>query len=531
MAVVPAGGVSRVEHWVCEVWTVPTKSLVRRRDSQQKVPAPDVASLARVAPEQPEWDVPMESLVRRRNSQQEVSANDVTSPIRMEPGRPGHGSRQPASLEELAESTDRARQGPDLGRDADTLADWDAPCPTNVVGIDSVRPADDKLKYEMPTLLPSTKTIQTSKETYLQPATSLTRSGIGARIGWWGVHAEGDLTKVGEYQGLRHSPFLDLDMLTSDRKRTIDMFATGTDNEGAQFDFYYFAPELSADVDFQRYLHRQDHDPLSNLSTVTSSEEIVGEDLDPGRDYAVRVQELEAAVKGKLTEKVKFRVNFRARRKVGHRQARAVGHCSGFDVDATPAGQCGQCHVLSQGQRIDWMTVKVEPVVEAKLGPVVFEYSRPMRSFGHSDQLVTRDYGEFHGDVLNGMQPYAMVPENFTQTDRIKLSASLADDTRFYGMLKMGNTHNKFRQTDRDFHGFDLRLTNRSISGVSLTGFSRMQAQSNQLPPFLLEEEEEALARVTSITGPYGLRRPIDYSRLTVGADASWRPAPGSSPV
>ena len=43
------------------------------------------------------------------------------------------------------------------------------------------------------------------------------------------------------------------------------------------------------------------------------------------------------------------------------------------------------------------------------------------------------------------------------------------------------------------FHGFDLRLTNRSIRGVTLTGFSRMQAQNNQFPPFLLAEEEAAL--------------------------------------
>ena len=473
------------------------------------------------------WTVPTRALVPRRDSRQEIPAYDVVSSTGVSPERPESAFQQPAYLTQLAESMSREHQGLDLDRDADTLLYRDAPRPTYLVGIDSVPPADDGIKFETPSLLPPPATLETTEQTHLQPVASLTRREIGARIGWWGVDSKGDLTKVGEYQGLRPFPFLDLDILTSDGKRTVDMTATGSDKEGAQVDFYYFAPELSVDVDFQRFLHRQDHDPLSNLSTVSSSDEIVGEDLDPGADYAVRIQELEAAVKGKLTEKVKFRVNFRALRKIGHRQARAVGHGYGSDGSATP---CGQCHVLSQGQRIDWMTVKVEPVVEVKLGPVVFEYSRPMRSFGHSDQIVTRDYGDFHGNVLNGTQPYAMVPENLTQTDRIKLSAKLADDTRFYGMLKMGNTHNKFRQTDRNFHGFDLRLTNRSIRGVTLTGFSRMQNQNNQFPPFLLTEEEEALARVTSITPSYGLRRPIDYSRLTVGVDASWRPGRGSYP-
>ena len=510
-----------------DVWEVPLESL-RRRGSHQEVPAHDATSSTRVAPERPESVLTRMAPERTESVPIRVAPERPESALtRMAPERPESVSRQPASLAQLAESTSRARQGPDLGREVDTSVDWDAPCPTYVIGVDLGPPADDDVKFETPSLMRLPATVGTTEETYLQPVASLTRSKIGVRIGWWGIETEGDLTKVGEYQGLGTFPFLDLDMLTSDRKRTIDMVATGTDDEGTQLDFYYFAPKLSADVEFQRYLRRLDHDPLSNLSAVTSSDEIVGEDLDAGGDYAVRIHEWEAAVKGKLTEKVKFRVNFRALRKVGHRQARAVQHCAGFDSNATPAGQC---HVLSQGQRIDWLTVKVEPVVEVKLGPAVCEYSRPMKSFGHSDQLVTRDYGEFHGDVLNGAHPYAMVPENFTQTDRIKLSANLAHETRFYGMLKIGNTHNKFRQTDRNFHGFDLRLTNRSLSGVTLTGFSRMQNQSNQLPPFLLEEEAEALARVTSIAPPYGLRQPIDYSRLTFGADASWRPARSSYP-
>ena len=157
------------------------------------------------------------------------------------------------------------------------------------------------------------------------------------------------------------------------------MFATSLDNESSRVGLDYFGPRLQADVDFQRFLHRQDHDPLTNMGDLLSDEEIIREDFNVDEDYAIRVRELKTSFRGKLARNIKVRLNFRLLRKQGERQAIAAQHCFGGIPQDFDAVLENHCHVLNQRQRIDWVTLKIEPVIEGKFGPVRAEYSRPMR--------------------------------------------------------------------------------------------------------------------------------------------------------
>ena len=348
------------------------------------------------------------------------------------------------------------------------------------------------------------------------------RPVFALRFGWWGVDTDGDLNKVGEYQDLQSSPFFDVDTLHSDGIRTIDLSATGLDKESYQANMQYAGPWLRAGLDFQRYLRRLDHDPLTNMGGLLSGEEIIAEDLNVGEDYAIRVEDLKTSFKGKLTEHIKLRLNFRFLHKNGERQANSVKHCFG----AVPQGggaAPSACHVLSQRQRIDWQTVRFEPVIEGRFGPIRAEYSRPMRAFSQGDQVVTQLFGTH----FPTQQPYALVPESTTQVDRLKLGVDLPGKTRFYGRLHSGDTRNKFRDTHRKFYGFDLRLTNTLWDRATLTGYATLNEQKNQDLPFFLPEEAAALDVLTAGIPPYGIRHPIDYFRRTVGFDASWRPFRG----
>lgn len=361
-----------------------------------------------------------------------------------------------------------------------------------------------------------------SQDTLLTQEPSLYRPMLALRYGWWAVTSQGDPTKVGEYQALRSSAFFDADILHSDGLSTTDLSISSLDNETTQVGLDYFGPRLHADIDFQRFLHRLDHDPLSNMGDLQSGEEIIREDLNVGEDYAIRIQDLKTSFRGKLGDHVKLRLNFRFLRKYGERQANSVQHCApGIPQDFNAVLQ-NHCHVMSQRQRIDWKTVKFEPVIEANFGSFRAEYSRPMRIFDRNDQILTRPFGVHPAIEID--QNYAFVPESFTQSDRLKLGIDLAADTRFYARMQVGNTRNKFRQTHRKFHGFDLRLTNQSLDGVTLTGYATLNEQRNQSLPFLLPTEQAALAVPTATIPPYGIRRPINYARRTVGADSSWRP-------
>jgi len=283
------------------------------------------------------------------------------------------------------------------------------------------------------------------------------------RFGWWSVHSDGSPVKVGEFQDLGSSPFWDIDALWIGDQRSVDLFATGLDQEATQLGLAYFGPHLSVDLEYDRYLRRLDHDPLSNFPTPESEEPIVAEDIHAGQDYAIRVQELKTSVHGFLGRALKYRVNVWMLRKHGERQARAMQHSS-------DPSSCTQCHVLSQRQRIDWLTTQIEPVLEAGWGPVTVEYSRPMRFFSQNDQVVTRTFNRRVHTLSE--DNYALVPENFTQIDRLKVSAHLPVRTQFYGRVLYGDTRNRFRDTHRRFYGYDLRLTNRWWKGWTRTGYA-----------------------------------------------------------
>jgi hypothetical protein len=169
--------------------------------------------------------------------------------------------------------------------------------------------------------------------------------------------------------------------------------------------------------------------------------------------------------------------------------------------------------VLSQRQMIDWMTVEVEPVISAKLGCATVEYSRTMRKFGQDDEVVTRGYTTF-SPFAGQTFPYGVTSENFTQIDRLKIASPIGQCNQFYGIAYVGDTENEFRDTHRNFHGYDLRLTNYAIDRVTLTAYAKQHNEDNQLPPFLLPEE----------TDPTLLRHPINYDRMWAGVRGKWHP-------
>ncbi len=338
------------------------------------------------------------------------------------------------------------------------------------------------------------------------------------RTGWWDVTRRGAVTKVGEYQDLKSSPFWDVDLIRSNGKRTVDLFGTGLDNESAQAGLYLFSPEHSFDLRYQRFLHRLDHDPLTNIPPPSSGEEIVSDDLNVGEDFAVRVQDFRTSFRGKLTKDVKYRLNVWLRRKQGERQALGPHH------GAPGVTDCRECHVVNQRQTIDWTTIRIEPIIEARIGPVKVEYSRPMRSFSQDDGVVVRSYGGFHGYDYAGDFPYAVVPETVSQTDRLKLSLNLPASTQVYARLHRGDTRNKLRDTRRDFYGVDFRVSNTYSPKLTLNSFARLNRQLNQFPPFLVPPEDDAVTVPTASVPPYGLRQPIDYLRWSTGANARWRP-------
>ncbi len=342
-------------------------------------------------------------------------------------------------------------------------------------------------------------------------------SSLALRTGWWAVDSQGSKTKTGEFQSLESSPFWDVDRLWSDGERTLDFTGTGFDQEGNQGSIRWFGPRGSVKVDYQRFLRRLDHSPLSGFTNfqqqTPGGDLVITEDLNTGEDYAIRVQELKVKFKGKLTKNINWRLNVWGMRKKGERQVNSFGHCfnhpNDSDINGNPVGGIS-CHILSQRQQIDWLTSEIKPVIEGRFGRLTVEYSRTMRTLTTDDQRTTRPYDNFG---FNGDLPYAVVAENYTEIDRLKIGLRPTKYLDFYSSLFLGNTKNQSRDTNRRFGGYDFRLTDRSIDGLSLTVYSTQFTEKGSRPTVLLAQES-----------PADIRGPVNYERTTAGTRARWRP-------
>ena len=156
---------------------------------------------------------------------------------------------------------------------------------------------------------------------------------FAARLGVWGVASSGSPYGVGEWQGLSDATaFWDVQGLTSNGFRTLDFYLNGPEDEATAAGLYFYGgPALSLDIDYDRFIHRLGHPPLGGPpqppvppgfppptgfydpvqadgggGTIEQPGYVnFGEDFNPGQDYAIRVQTLDAKFQGNLTENIK----------------------------------------------------------------------------------------------------------------------------------------------------------------------------------------------------------------------------------
>ncbi len=384
-----------------------------------------------------------------------------------------------------------------------------------------------------------------------------------ARFGWWAFWHTGSPSKVGEYQDLSPSPFWDADGFSSDGHQTLALTATGNDNETTAANLYIYRPGVTATFDYDRYLHRRDHDPLDNMADLDPSLPnnpggddplVMKQDLNVGQDYAVRVQELKGSIKGiYATDNIKVRLDVWGLKKEGTRQTNMTAMCynrnvTGASIPPDHLGMGGanlgtftggRCHVLSQAQHIDWTTTEIKPVVEIRLGDYfTVEYSRPMRGFTADDETVSRFYNVTGSLTYNATSsnnpptnppnadPYAtgVVPDSYTDMDQVKISGDLTENTKAYAFLMMGRTVNREIDMTRWFNNADMRVTNTSLESTTLTAYGKIYNEDEQMPSLANVTALETYNNTRTANFEPTLDAPINYHNTTTGLKGVWRP-------
>jgi hypothetical protein len=378
---------------------------------------------------------------------------------------------------------------------------------------------------------------------------------FAGRVGAWSVKATGSPVKVGEYQSLSSSPFWDLDGLYTDGCRTVDFSATGTDDDDTQDHIYFYAgPQFAANIfyeDFPHQLENTNYYPgFTTVNGATKSPAATANyysrtDMSPGTDYAINVQEFKANLKGDLTTDgmFKWRVNVFGIEKEGNQQVNTVTHCDSLTYSGPPPTpsnfSANQCHVTSQAQHIDWKTTEVEPAIEAHLAPwLTVEYSNMMRQFTQDDQDVENLYRNTAYGVPpvsptwtlgfpGGTAGASVVPDSLTDDNRLKVHAQIGDDTDVYVLSYVGDQEDQLNDTNRHFGGADARITNNSIEGVTLTGYSKVYSENTQIPTESLNTLYPSMASFYQDPQSYLqslVTQPISRDETSTGFTARWRP-------
>jgi hypothetical protein len=351
---------------------------------------------------------------------------------------------------------------------------------------------------------------------------NLGRSETITRFGWWGGGVNGSPLKVGEYQGLGTSPFWDIDTIRSNGRGTVDLWGSQLNSESWDLRSHFYQNGFSGDVNFEQFPHLLENSPLAGGSRQSNSPVVI-DNLNVGEDSAIRVQQLKLAFKGPLTKNIQWKIQFWMFRKYGERQVNSMAHC--FNINLVGGQPDNHCHVLSQLQHIDWLTLEVEPGLVAKFNRVTVDYTRTMRYFTPNDQTVYAPFNNFpsfgSGTSLT-IFPYALVPESMFQMDRLKLGVDLTDTLRIYSYLYNGDMLNLTRNVNNQFGGFDLRLIKTTPSGVTATAYAKMNENRSQMPSTLLPEEQG---------DPSAIRHPVNYTRWWTGLDGQWFPFRDASTV
>jgi hypothetical protein len=355
----------------------------------------------------------------------------------------------------------------------------------------SATPAVSQSQPQSRVLFPGPVPGDVDQSPYLNPLLSSPVSDPMVRLGWWANKVSGSPYRVGEYENWTSGPFVNIDGLWSDGCRTLDLSATMTDDSDGSVRAYYYGPDVEAKVDYDAFPHNLGHDPLSNMATYkpggapipsTLADTIFKEDYNPGVDYAIQVQEFKANLKGQVTENIRWRLDLFEMEKVGVRQENSIAPCYTIPGHASvPPNTTKVCHDCSNAQSIDWKTTEITPRLEGNWGALTIEYSHPLKIFNADDSTVTRDYYGGSASALplaaagtpagTYQYDYAVVDDNITNIDQVKISLNFDDDNKFYALMLNGDTYNNSIGTNRYFNNVDVRWTNTSIENLTLCTF------------------------------------------------------------
>lgn len=286
-----------------------------------------------------------------------------------------------------------------------------------------------------------------------QPAPAADKPAAASGGEWFfgtrGVNNDGWAGRVNEYEanksGLR--PTSGFNYWVQRDKFFLDLSGENRGDSRAQ--------SYSLDLDWNRrirvrstldrFLHRLDNDPLTNLDVAKGSVVVRHDDLSPNRAFVPGRNEMNTRVSGTINSWLSWRASHRFLQLHGETQTRALS-------------KCANCHATAESTRINQKMHDVSAGLTVKMGSrAAVHYDFTSRQFKEDGERPTNQYDVaqhptslsrvffnrvIYDGTTNGQMAYAYVPGFRKDTHDLKLTADLPGESKLTANLLKTKAHN-----------------------------------------------------------------------------------------
>lgn len=232
-------------------------------------------------------------------------------------------------------------------------------------------------------------------------------------------------------------------------------------------------------TDVNRFIHRLDHDPLTN---VKDYHEFVFIDSNPTDEYITTRTEIKNKTELVIPQfpQMKFKANVRYMIEKGHQQARTL------DV-------CFTCHIDAQTQEIDQRTMEFILGTEVNVKPVTVSYSFLSRRFDDQAAPLTHVYTGLPWFAVLGKQEFAHIPDSDKTAHNVKAKIEVLNKTDLFGSYTISKVKNKHNNGELDLKNFLSRLSSNVIKGLRIAFNFQKEKYDNHI--------KNTISRDTSMAG------------------------------
>lgn len=276
--------------------------------------------------------------------------------------------------------------------------------------------------------------------------------------------------RVAEYTTVTSSPALYLNFASDPAEENTARFtALYLDQDEMNFGMDIdLSRVVQNSTTFDRFIHRLDHDPLTNVEPEAAYE-FVYVDSNPMDDYQIVRHEAitNTEIKIPAIPKVKFNMKYRYMTRKGHQQGRTL------DV-------CGVCHIDAQTREIDQRTADLILGAEAQVDELTVGYSHMERRFEERGAALTHDYTDpFRRFEFRGDNPFSVVPDTKGRTDKVKARVDLPRNSSVNASYVDTNMENRDTDLTLGVKTFNGRFTSTPVKNLSLTANYRRLDYNN----------------------------------------------------